>query len=274
MLGVLEGCRAATPGGPGGPYAPLGRRGEGSGSPPPHPTLPSSSSSSSQIKLALPKGAEGPSPAEGGGPPALPPPPPLPGVPLGGVPDTPPDSSQTRERIKQKIKEVEEKQPEMKSGFMASFLDFLKSGKRQALPPAATSPSKTPRPPPPPPPAAAFAVGPPLLPGALEGPEGEGLVMACPSPCKRLDEELKRNLETLPSFSSDEEDSVSKNQDLQKSISSAISALYDPGDRKDPEPEPAGGWPGGLLGVTGSPEGAAGGSLGTFWDLQRPAEVC
>ena len=40
------------------------------------------------------------------------------------------DSSLTREKIKAKIKEVEEKQPEMKSGFMASFLDFLKSGKR------------------------------------------------------------------------------------------------------------------------------------------------
>ncbi|KAM8927057.1 proline-rich protein 12 isoform 2-T2 [Pelodytes ibericus] len=70
------------------------------------------------------------------------------------------DNSQTREKIKQKIKEVEEKQPEIKSGFMASFLDFLKS---------------------------------------------------------------------------DEEDSVSKNQDLQKSISSAISALYDPTDRKEVE---------------------------------------
>ncbi|XP_018081826.1 proline-rich protein 12 isoform X2 [Xenopus laevis] len=70
------------------------------------------------------------------------------------------DNSQTREKIKQKIKEVEEKQPEIKSGFMASFLDFLKS---------------------------------------------------------------------------DEEDSVSKNQDLQKSISSAISALYDPTDRKEAE---------------------------------------
>lgn len=161
---------------------------------------------------------------EGGGPPA-------PGAPPPGA-EPPLDSSQTRERIKQKIKEVEEKQPEMKSGFMASFLDFLKSGKRQALPPAATSPSKTPRVPP----AAPFAVGPPILPGGLEGTESEGLVMACPSPCKRLDEELKRNLETLPSFSSDEEDSVSKNQDLQKSISSAISALYDPADRKDPDP--------------------------------------
>lgn len=61
-----------------------------------------------------------------------------------------------------------------------------------------------------------------------EGESDGGLSLGgCPSPCKRLDEELKRNLETLPSFSSDEEDSVGKNQDLQKSISSAISALYD-----------------------------------------------
>ncbi|XP_059690588.1 LOW QUALITY PROTEIN: proline-rich protein 12-like, partial [Gavia stellata] len=82
-------------------------------------------------------------------------------VPPPRGPTPPLDTNQTRERIKQKIKEVEEKQPEMKSGFMASFLDFLKS---------------------------------------------------------------------------DEEDSVSKNQDLQKSISSAISALYDPADRKDPDP--------------------------------------
>uniref|UniRef100_A0A8C6ULL7 Proline rich 12a n=1 Tax=Neogobius melanostomus TaxID=47308 RepID=A0A8C6ULL7_9GOBI len=106
-----------------------------------------------------------------------------------------------------------------KAGFVASFLDFLKTGKR---PPGLdispgmehdngdTSPCKpgglrplSPAPPPPP-----LALG------------------SCPSP-KRLEDELKRNLETLPSFSSDEEDSVGKNQDLQKSISSAISALYD-----------------------------------------------
>lgn len=77
----------------------------------------------------------------------------------------------------------------------------------------------SPPPPPPPPP-----TPPPF--GETEG-EGGLALSNCPSPCKRLDEELKRNLETLPSFSSDEEDSVSKNQDLQKSISSAISALYD-----------------------------------------------
>lgn len=86
-----------------------------------------------------------------------------------------------------------------------------------------TSPCKSgglrplsPVPPPPPPP-------PPFGDGEGNG----GLALGnCPSP-KRLEDELKRNLETLPSFSSDEEDSVGKNQDLQKSISSAISALYD-----------------------------------------------
>ncbi|KAM6964719.1 proline-rich protein 12-like isoform 1-T1 [Tautogolabrus adspersus] len=126
----------------------------------------------------------------------------------------------------------DEKDSDSKAGFVASFLDFLKTGKR---PPGLdispgmehdngeTSPCKSgglrplsPAPPPPPPP-------PPF--GDSEG--NGGLALGnCPSP-KRLEDELKRNLETLPSFSSDEEDSVGKNQDLQKSISSAISALYD-----------------------------------------------
>ncbi|XP_071319430.1 proline-rich protein 12 [Trachinotus anak] len=126
----------------------------------------------------------------------------------------------------------DEKDSESKAGFVASFLDFLKTGKR---PPGLdispgmepdngeTSPCKSgglrplsPAPPPPPPP-------PPFGDGEGNG----GLALGnCPSP-KRLEDELKRNLETLPSFSSDEEDSVGKNQDLQKSISSAISALYD-----------------------------------------------
>lgn len=155
------------------------------------------------------------------------------------------DSSLTREKIEAKIKEVEEKQPEMKSGFMASFLDFLKSGKRhpplyqtgltpplsppKSVPPSVQARGLQPQPPTAPPavphpqPTSAFGLG-----GALEAAENEGLGLGCPSPCKRLDEELKRNLETLPSFSSDEEDSVAKNRDLQESISSAISALDDP----------------------------------------------
>ncbi|XP_075696336.1 proline-rich protein 12 [Rhinoderma darwinii] len=142
------------------------------------------------------------------------------------------DNSQTREKIKQKIKEVEEKQPEIKSGFMASFLDFLKSGKRQQLPTANTSPSKNR---PPSAQQASFGMASQMLSGPLDSAESDSLVMSCTSPCKRLDDEFKRNLETLPSFSSDEEDSVSKNQDLQKSISSAISALYDPTPCKETE---------------------------------------
>ena len=49
---------------------------------------------------------------------------------------------------------------------------------------------------------------------------------------KRLEEDLQRNLETLPSFSSDEEESVGRNQALQNSITSALSALDEPGDRR------------------------------------------
>uniref|UniRef100_A0A671RE38 Proline-rich protein 12-like n=1 Tax=Sinocyclocheilus anshuiensis TaxID=1608454 RepID=A0A671RE38_9TELE len=120
---------------------------------------------------------------------------------------------------------------ELKSGFITSFLDFLKTGKKQlgteapAMDVCTSTDSSSvkggirplsPQPPPPPPP--------PFGENESDGSLG---LSNCPSPCKRLDEDLKRNLETLPSFSSDEEDSVSKNQDLQKSISSAISALYD-----------------------------------------------
>ncbi|XP_010764802.1 proline-rich protein 12-like, partial [Notothenia coriiceps] len=133
---------------------------------------------------------------------------------------------------------ADEKSFDFKPGFMTSFLDFLKTGKKQSglepghdgheqesldlcsslkggirplssLPPALlpTPPQKA---------AGTFSGG-----GQCDGAD---LAL---SSCKPLDEDLKRNLETLPSFSSDEEDSVSKNQDLQKSISSAISALYD-----------------------------------------------
>lgn len=161
-----------------------------------------------------------------------------PGPPCSG------DSSRSQDKNKHKSQMMSEgvddegmeergddKDCESKAGFVASFLDFLKTGKR---PPGLdispgmdhdngeTSPCKpgglrplSPAPPPPPPP--------PF--GDSEG--NGGLALGnCPSP-KRLEDELKRNLETLPSFSSDEEDSVGKNQDLQKSISSAISALYD-----------------------------------------------
>uniref|UniRef100_A0A3Q0SD52 Proline rich 12 n=1 Tax=Amphilophus citrinellus TaxID=61819 RepID=A0A3Q0SD52_AMPCI len=127
--------------------------------------------------------------------------------------------------------EADEKAFDFKPGFMASFLDFLKTGKKQSdFEPEhdeekggirSLSPTSPPLPP----------TSPQQPPGAFsDAGQGEGSDLAlssCSSPCKPLDDELKRNLETLPSFSSDEEDSVSKNQDLQKSISSAISALYD-----------------------------------------------
>ncbi|XP_017292747.1 proline-rich protein 12 [Kryptolebias marmoratus] len=135
---------------------------------------------------------------------------------------------------------TDDKSFDFKPGFMASFLDFLKTGKKESdleqghdggekevldtslkggiqplSPPPPSLPSSSPQQPP-----ESFS--------DKERGEGADLALSnCPSPCKPLDEELKRNLETLPSFSSDEEDSVSKNQDLQKSISSAISALYD-----------------------------------------------
>lgn len=125
---------------------------------------------------------------------------------------------------------------------MASFLDFLKTGKKpshleaghdgfeqEPLNPCSSlkggiQPLSSPA-------SSLLPTSPQQPPDTFnEGGQGDGGDLAlsnCPSPCKPLDEELKRNLETLPSFSSDEEDSVSKNQDLQKSISSAISALYD-----------------------------------------------
>ncbi|XP_029014778.1 proline-rich protein 12 isoform X2 [Betta splendens] len=137
---------------------------------------------------------------------------------------------------------ADDKAFDFKPGFMASFLDFLKTGKKpshleaghdgfeqEALNPCSSlkggiQPLSSP--------ASSLPPTSPQQPPDTfnEGGQGEGEDLAlsgCPSPCKPLDEELKRNLETLPSFSSDEEDSVSKNQDLQKSISSAISALYD-----------------------------------------------
>ncbi|XP_013887843.1 proline-rich protein 12 [Austrofundulus limnaeus] len=137
---------------------------------------------------------------------------------------------------------ADDKSFDFKPGFMASFLDFLKTGKKEfdleqrqdggekevldtcsslkgGIQPLSPPPPSLPPSPPQQPPKDFSDKG---------SDEGADLALSgCPSPCKPLDEELKRNLETLPSFSSDEEDSVSKNQDLQKSISSAISALYD-----------------------------------------------
>ncbi|XP_036391170.1 glutamine and serine-rich protein 1-like isoform X2 [Megalops cyprinoides] len=142
------------------------------------------------------------------------------------------DGYQQQERMRQKILEVEEKQPEVKTGFIGSFLDFLKSGPKQQFssPPmrmpnrsrkSSASSKHTPWPLP-------LSSKPqlPVVPLMLQ----EADVI---SQSKRLDEEMKKNLETLPSFSSDEDESVGKNQDLQKSITSALSALEDPSERKN-----------------------------------------
>uniref|UniRef100_A0A8D0H419 Glutamine and serine rich 1 n=1 Tax=Sphenodon punctatus TaxID=8508 RepID=A0A8D0H419_SPHPU len=143
------------------------------------------------------------------------------------------DGYQHQERMRQKIKEVEEKQPEVKTGFIGSFLDFLKSGPRQQFSaPAVRMPNRTRKPvtqiirspcPQPhlKPPAAAAAASAPV-----------SVEAGSESPTKKADEEIKKNLETLPSFSSDEEDAVGGNHDLQKSISTALSALDDTSDKK------------------------------------------
>ncbi|XP_016150021.1 glutamine and serine-rich protein 1-like isoform X1 [Sinocyclocheilus grahami] len=140
------------------------------------------------------------------------------------------DNYQQQERMRQKLREVEEKQPEVKTGFLGSFLDFLKSGSRQNLssppirsPNRSRKPSASKRPPNP----LLIPFKPPLPSTPLIYPDPQSVIST-----KRLDEELQRNLETLPSFSSDEDDSVGKNQDLQKSITSALSSLDEPSDKK------------------------------------------
>ncbi|KAK2854135.1 hypothetical protein Q5P01_006796 [Channa striata] len=143
------------------------------------------------------------------------------------------DSCPLQERMWQRIREVEEKQPEVKTGFIGSFLDFIKSGPKQQYSQSPTRTVSRPRKPcssskPPP------CILPTLpnklqtLPGPLIPQESQG---ASPQQ-KRLDEDLQKNLETLPSFSSDEEENTGKNQALRNSISSVLSALDDSSDRK------------------------------------------
>ncbi|XP_062973393.1 glutamine and serine-rich protein 1 isoform X2 [Elgaria multicarinata webbii] len=144
------------------------------------------------------------------------------------VPESCHETYQHQEKMRQKIKEVEEKQPEVRTGFIASFLDFLKSGPRQQFSaPAVRMPNRVRRPvtpviraPCPHPLAKAQAAA---APASLEG--------SVESSNKKDNEEPKKNSEALPSFSSDE-DSVGGNQDLQKSITSALSTLDDTSDKK------------------------------------------
>ncbi|XP_068117100.1 glutamine and serine-rich protein 1 [Hyperolius riggenbachi] len=133
------------------------------------------------------------------------------------------DSYQNQERMRQKIKEVEEKQPEVKSGFIASFLDFLKTGpKQQFSAPAVRVPNRIRKP--------CTPVIKSPCPGPVSQTPAAGSEIS--SSPKKPEEELKKNLEALPSFSSDDDDSVGGNNDLQKSISTALSALDENGERR------------------------------------------
>ncbi|XP_055212517.1 glutamine and serine-rich protein 1 isoform X4 [Gorilla gorilla gorilla] len=150
------------------------------------------------------------------------------------LPYTPPSSEschdgyQHQEKMRQKIKEVEEKQPEVKTGFIASFLDFLKSGPKQQFSTLAVRmPNRTRRPGtqmvrtfcPPPLPKPSSTTPTPLV------SETGGN-----SPSDKVDNELK-NLEHLSSFSSDEDD-PGCSQDAYKSISTPLTTLDATSDKK------------------------------------------
>nr|XP_035118198.2 glutamine and serine-rich protein 1 isoform X2 [Callithrix jacchus] len=150
------------------------------------------------------------------------------------LPYTPPSSEschdgyQHQEKMRQKIKEVEEKQPEVKTGFIASFLDFLKSGPKQQFSTLAVRmPNRTRRPgtqmvrtfcPPPLPKPSS------ITPTPLMSETGSN------SPSDKVDNELK-NLEHLSSFSSDEDD-PGCSQDAYKSISTPLTTLDTTSDKK------------------------------------------
>ncbi|XP_058161579.1 glutamine and serine-rich protein 1 isoform X2 [Dasypus novemcinctus] len=151
------------------------------------------------------------------------------------LPYTPPssesshDSYQHQEKMRQKIKEVEEKQPEVKTGFIASFLDFLKSGPKQQFSTLAVRmPNRTRRPGtqivrtlcPPPLPKTSSTTPMPLV------SETGGS-----SPSEKNDSESK-NLEHLSSFSSDEEDPGVCSHDIYKNISTSLTALDTTSEKK------------------------------------------
>ncbi|XP_053134857.1 glutamine and serine-rich protein 1 isoform X2 [Hemicordylus capensis] len=138
------------------------------------------------------------------------------------------ETYQHQEKMRQKIKEVEEKQPEVRTGFIASFLDFLKCGpKQQFSAPAVRVPNRVRRP------------VTPVIRTSCQHPLSKPQVAAAPSSLegsvensnKKSNEEPMRKVEALPSFSSDE-DSVGGNQDLQKSITSVLSTLDHTSDKK------------------------------------------
>nr|XP_020819597.1 LOW QUALITY PROTEIN: glutamine and serine-rich protein 1 [Phascolarctos cinereus] len=138
------------------------------------------------------------------------------------------DGYQHQEKMRQKIREVEEKQPEVKTGFIASFLDFLKSGpKQQFSAPAVRMPNRTRRP-------GTQVVRAPCHTQLPKTSSSSSAVSETGgfSPSRKIDE-LKKNFEALPSFSSDDEDSGGCSNDLQKSISTVLSTLDDASDKKN-----------------------------------------
>ncbi|XP_023566386.1 glutamine and serine-rich protein 1 isoform X2 [Octodon degus] len=132
------------------------------------------------------------------------------------------DDDQHQEKMRQKIKEVEEKQPEVKTGFIASFLDFLKSGPKQQFSTLAVRmPNKTRRPgtqivrtlgPPPFPKMSSTTLTPLVTETGGNGPS------------EKVNNKLK-SLEHLSSLSSDEEDSAVRSQDIYKTISASLTVL-------------------------------------------------
>ncbi|KAM6160486.1 glutamine and serine-rich protein 1 isoform 3-T3 [Erethizon dorsatum] len=142
------------------------------------------------------------------------------------LPYTPPpseschDDDQHQEKMRQKIKEVEEKQPEVKTGFIASFLDFLKSGPKQQFSTLAVRmPNKTRRPGT----QIVRTLGPPPFP-KISSTTLTPLVTETRgnSPSEKVD---NKSLEHLSSFSSDEEDSGVCSQDIYKTISASLTVL-------------------------------------------------
>ncbi|XP_036896355.1 glutamine and serine-rich protein 1 isoform X1 [Sturnira hondurensis] len=138
------------------------------------------------------------------------------------------DVYQHQEKMRQKIKEVEEKQPEVKTGFIASFLDFLKSGPKQQFSTLAVRmPNRTRRPGtqvvrtfcPPPFPKTSSTTPTPLV--SATGSNG---------PSEKV-RELK-NLEHLSSFSSDEDDPGVCSHDSHKSTSATLTTLDATSDKK------------------------------------------
>ncbi|XP_012581181.1 PREDICTED: glutamine and serine-rich protein 1 isoform X1 [Condylura cristata] len=139
------------------------------------------------------------------------------------------DGYQHQEKMRQKIKEVEEKQPEVKTGFIASFLDFLKSGPKQQFSTLAVRmPNRTRRP-------GAQIVRtfcpPPLPKTSSTTPIPLVSETGINSPLEKVDNDLK-NLEHLSSFSSDEDDSGICSHDIYKSASTTLTTLDATSDKK------------------------------------------